>query len=551
MLPHVVPERRAEILRTVESSRLPEGIKNAARSGDSSEEIRAGRVVLSQMGASSPDVEARCRGLLGLLRGVTERPMGRGELELVTPWIDARMRWAVVDGELLLGRDDSEVGQLTAGLNLSKSSGLTRHGADMVRKMTVPVLEAWIASRVDGFGADTRYIAALFGARESVEASVVIFSVLAAIGLAGSGRVPWSRLAAGVGVAVLLSLATGKMWNSLIKAGTLLGGRETIFIAFGVASIAMFLLIGSAIFHPVYFGGWMSKLREIGRKNAAWAGFLVAFLAVYREGFEMSLSMTTLSMMGGWGSVWSGLGIGLPAGLLMVAAGWRIHRGWIGVRGMLIASGAMMVLAASSFAALFVNYLEQHGTIVPFYLHKNVPVAVTVLTGLSGSLQTLAAFLGTAFLLIGPWAFLRIRHLIQGPGGKVQPMAAGAETAMVTLRSGGIGAVVALLAGAAVGHGTAGTSAVSWEEAKQSAATSIVVDGRAAGSSPALDNSTSLPPDNDDDSIRQFCDFAGGKKIIVYGTGKSGKAMAERISKICGRDTEYIKEGNDPWASKK
>lgn len=546
LLPHVVPERRDEIIRVVERSSLPASIKTPALSGNPDEEARAARIVLSQIGASQPDVRKRIQELSRLVNGVTERPMGASELQKIEPWIEARMHWAAVDGSLLLGRDGREVGQLTGGLNLAKSQGLTRHGAEMVRGMVNPVLDQWKEVPVGGFSADVRYIAALFGARESVEAAVVIFSVLVAIGLAGSGRVPGGKIFAGVSGAVVLAVLTGFFWNFIIQAGTLAGGKQPIFLAFGIISIVMFLVIGSAIFHPIYFGKWMSGLREVGRCNPGRAAFLVSLLAVYREGFEMSLSMTTLSMMGGWGAVWQGLGVGIPAGLLMIAVGWKVHRGWIGIRGMLVASGAMMVLAAASFSALFVNYLEQQGAISPIYLMKGVPVAVTVFTGFSGSAQTLLAFVVVAGALLGPWCVRRLANVtirrshVAGRGGH-----AGRWGGVLKV---GAAAGLLALAGAASqwkteDAGTGPVGEVSWDYASGAAkkGTALLVDTRVEGSLPALDGAVGLPMDNDDASIREFCEFAGvGMEILVVGEGGDGETMARRIGSLCGRDAKKV-----------
>lgn len=544
MLPHVVPDRRTEILGSVRDSELPAPVKKAALSGDPSEEMRAARIVLSQLGAGKPDVNRRIDELSRLVNGVTARSMGSEELKLVEPWLEARMHWAAVDGGLLLGRGSDEVGQLTGGVNLSKSPGLTRHGAEMVREMVHPILQTWKSAPVSGFSADVRYISALFGARESVEAAVVIFSVLTVVGLSGSGRVRRGKIAAGAALAVAAAFATGLFWNALIQAGTLGGGKQLIFVSFGLISIAMFLLIGSAVFHPVYFGRWMSKLREIGRADAGRAAVLVSFLAVYREGFEMSLSMTTLSMIGGWSAVAQGLGVGIPAGVLMVVAGWKIHRGWIGVRGMLVASGAMMVLAAASFSALFVNYLEQQGTISPLYIIKGVPVAVTVFTGLSGSLQTLLAFAGVGGALVIPWVARRLRCRLLS--GAVNSGGGG------WLNAGRVGGVVTALAGIGALTGAGGTrttavESIGFAEAVASARGGkfVLVDSRDAGSSPAIEGAIGLPMDNDDASIREFCDFTLGKaEVLVIGPDGKGEEMARRIGLLCG-----IKTKNVLWGS--
>jgi len=544
LLPHLVQERREDVKSIIRNSTLPESIKRAALSDTDKEELRAGKIVLSQVGAKEDDIKKRVKSLKDLLLGITERPMSRGELEAIGPWVDARMIWAAVDGNLLLGRDDREVGQLTAGLNLSKSPGLTRYGAEMVRDMGIPVLEAWENTPVDLYSGEVRYIAGLFGAREGVEASVVIFSVLVALGLAKSGRPIGKRIFAGAACAIFLAVATGFAWKLLIGSGWLGSDGQSIFIVFGVLSILMFLLIGSAIFHPIYFGRWIGTLRDMGRKNASGAAFWVAFAAVYREGFEMSLSMTTLSMIGGWNAVFQGLGVGIPAGLLMVAAGWKIHSGFLGLRGMLIASGGMMVFAAASFAALFMNFLEQQGTVDPVYLFSNVPTAVTVLTGLSGSFQTLAMFVGTAGLLLAPWMIRRSKKLFYGGGGAGSALR---EALAAVAVAGAISVLLALSINTRREGAQWSGEVASWSTASDDSKTGlgVLVDTRVPGSSPPVEGTTGLPPDNDDNSIRQFCEFAAGKKIYVFGEEGTAGSMAKRIADICGQNVALIKGG--PW----
>jgi hypothetical protein len=546
LLPHVVEERRQEIKGVVEKSTLPDSIKSSALSGDESEEMRASRIVLAQAGASGDDIRSRVQSLRGLILGITERPMSRGELEAVGPLIDSSMLWAVVDGSLLLGRDEREVGQLTAGMNLTKSPGLTRYGAEMVRNMTMPVLAAWESTPVEIYHGEVRYIAGLFGAREAVEAAVVIFSVLVAVGLVKSGRPIGRTIFAGAFFALALSFLTGLGWNFLVEKSTLSGYGHAIFIAFGVLSILMFLVVGSAIFHPVYFGRWMGVLREAARKNAAHAAFWVTFLAVYREGFEMSLSMTTLSIIGGWAAVFQGLGVGVPVGLLMVAAGWKIHRGFLGVRGMLIASGAMMVLAASSFAALFVNFLEQQGRIIPLYLVEGVPSFLTVITGFSGSAQTLGAFVATSAVLVVPWLLRRARNFskIHRHNEIFQPAKGGISEALAAVVVAGMVSALAVAAGAGrpdPNRWQGGT--IDWVSAiaESKAGRGLLVDTRPPGSSPSIEGATGLPSDNDDNSILQFCDFVKDKKIYVFGDKPAVERMARRIQDKCKTDVSLVR----------
>ncbi len=541
LLPHLTEERREEVLKTIKGSALPESIILPATSGNSEEERRAARIVLAQVGTGADDIERRRSNLARLIRGITARSMSDAELEALGPMIDAKMHWAVVDGNLLLGRDDAEVAQLTSGINLATSPGLTRYGAGMVREMTEGVLEAWRGGGAVEFSAEVRYIAALFGARESLEAAVVIFSVLTAIGLAGTGLLVGRKILAGIGAALCLAVVTGFIWHLLIHAGSIVGWKQGIFVSFGILSIVMFLVIGSAIFHPIYFGKWMGVLRGLARKRAGQAAFWVAFLAVYREGFEMSLSMTTLSMMGGWQAVFQGLGLGVPAGILMIALGWKIHRGWIGVRGMLIASGAMMVLAAASFSALFVNYLEQQGAVIPTYIIQDVPISVTVFTGFSGSLQTLAAFLTVAGGLLVPWILRRGRSYLSRRKTIERGLALDAVRAFAV--AGVVGAVCAV-----AGSNRAGNiEEVPWETvlAEVRAGRGVIADARELGVLPIIEDAVALPPDNDDDSLREFCNFAREFGVVfVYQPG--GTEMAARLSDACELRVKVIKQGVVP-----
>lgn len=187
----------------------------------------------------------------------------------------------------------------------------------------------------------------LIGLREGLEAALVV-SILIAYLVKTDRRSLVPRVWAGVGLAVLLSLAVG--------AALTFGTAELSFRAQeafgGVMSILAVALVTWMVF-------WMARNARSLRgelhghvdrvaDRGLWALILVAFLAVAREGVETALFIwSAVRATGGGPAPLSGAVLGLATAVLL---GWLFYRGalrlnlatffkWTGVALIVVAAG--------------------------------------------------------------------------------------------------------------------------------------------------------------------------------------------------------------------
>lgn len=157
--------------------------------------------------------------------------------------------------------------------------------------------------------------------REGLEAVLILAALLAALAGEGIGAARWRRpVLAGVGLALAASLALWQAARGLIAVSTL--QRELLEGATALLAVAVLVPLALTIFAPAK-GGHAARLR--GRLRAAGGSataiFALAFLVVFREGFETVLFYEALLTDAPAGAVLAGLGIGALAVLL---TGWAV-----------------------------------------------------------------------------------------------------------------------------------------------------------------------------------------------------------------------------------
>lgn len=157
--------------------------------------------------------------------------------------------------------------------------------------------------------------------REGLEAVLILAALLAALAGEGIGVARWrSPVLAGVGLALAASLALWQAARGLIAISTL--QRELLEGATALLAVAVLVPLALTIFAPAK-GGHAARLR--GRLRAAGGSataiFALAFLVVFREGFETVLFYEALLADAPTTAILSGLGLGTVAVLL---AGWAV-----------------------------------------------------------------------------------------------------------------------------------------------------------------------------------------------------------------------------------
>jgi len=262
--------------------------------------------------------------------------------------------------------------------------------------------------------------------REGLEAILVIGALMAFLVRTGNAH-RRREIHLGVGAAIGLSLLTAAALETVFA----LTPRHQEGLEGGVM-----LLASATLFYVSY---WLLSKMEVAKWNrfvrsrmeqaltrgSALALASVAFLAVYREGFETVLFYKALAVSGGAaaGATWLPILIGILAGAVVLAAVYlAINR--FGVRLPLKpffgVTGALLYYMAVVFAGKGVAELQESGAVglTPVDWAPRIPALGIYPTAESLGVQ--AALIGLALLAVS-WVFFR------GKGGRTVPVAAGSE----------------------------------------------------------------------------------------------------------------------------
>jgi len=268
----------------------------------------------------------------------------------------------------------------------------------------------------------------LLSLREGLEAALIIGIVLGVLNKIHR-KDQFATVWRGVGVAVILSLLAAII---LLGVGGELDGRaEEIYE--GIAMLSAAILLTWMIF-------WMQKqsgsikgeieynIRIAISKNSNRAIFLLAFLAIGREGFELALFMTASSAATGIGNTIIGtiigLGIALCLGYILFTTTKRLN-----IKSFFLVTNILLILFASGLVAHGIHELNEALLIPPIIEHvwdtnhlidenSSIGLLLKTLFGYNGnpSLAEVAAYIAYLFIiLILFWRNLQPRQLSSSP----------------------------------------------------------------------------------------------------------------------------------------
>jgi len=188
---------------------------------------------------------------------------------------------------------------------------------------------------------------ALLVFREGLEAILVLAAITASlVGTQAAYRRP---IAAGAGVAVLLSLATWFITIAILSA--IDAPALDIQAATGLLAVLVLLVIMNWFFHRVYWTGWIAHHNRRRRDLLAKSGSnrsqtmlglgLLGFTAVYREGFEIVLFLQNLRLQVGSGAVLQGVAVGLFFTAVVAVLTFVVHHR-LPYKSMLVLTGVLL-----------------------------------------------------------------------------------------------------------------------------------------------------------------------------------------------------------------
>jgi len=313
------------------------------------------------------------------VRATLAQAMGRarlGDRAAASRVLDAYLSFEAVEGKVriadapLASRAERRFAALREAVETGAPEAETDYG---LLARTVDSAEAVLGGSHTSWG----FLAESFLliVREGFEAILIVAAIMAVVMRSGSAEqrrsVRW-----GVGLALLASLATAGLLEWLLEGGA--AQREALEGGVMLVASAVLFYVSYWLLSKVEVEVWQRFLRDKVERAAASGRSLalafVAFLAVYREGFETVLFYKALYVSGGAGGA-APITLGLASGavvLLVVYVGIERFGIRIPLRPFFAVTGATLFFMSFVFAGTGVKELQE-GALIPSTLVRGAP----------------------------------------------------------------------------------------------------------------------------------------------------------------------------------
>jgi high-affinity iron transporter len=290
--------------------------------------------------------------------------------------LDAYLSFESVEGAVRVADDGlaSRAEARFAALREAAAAGSpSLEAGDRELAATVDSAESVLGRSRTGWG----YLAEslLLIVREGFEAILIVAAIMAVVLRSGSTR-QRHGVRVGVGLALLASLATAAGLDWLLAGGVT--QRESLEGGVMLVAAAVLFYVSYWLISKVEAAAWQRFLRDKVEAAATSGRSLalasVAFLAVYREGFETVLFYKALYMSGGAAAA-APITVGLAAGgVVLVAVYVGIEKFGIRIplRPFFAVTGATLYFMAFVFAGTGVKELQE-GALLPTTLVPGAP----------------------------------------------------------------------------------------------------------------------------------------------------------------------------------
>lgn len=260
--------------------------------------------------------------------------------------------------------------------------------------------------------------------REGLEAVLLIAALLAYLGAIGAQAKHRRQIYAGTAAGVVASLGTWFLASTVL---TITGANRELLEGFtALISVVVLLYVAHWLFQKTYIHDWKDYLRtRLGgavTSGSAIAMAMLAFAAVYREGFETVLFYQALSFDAGVGAVLGGF---IPGAIVIGAIGVAIIRAGVKLplKKVFTLTNAVLMYLAFVFIGKGLYNLQEGGLYAAHPLPLPTHPAVEQLLGFYPIVETLLAQLLFVLLLGGTYVYYRrkIKKLAPAPQNAQPP----------------------------------------------------------------------------------------------------------------------------------
>lgn len=227
--------------------------------------------------------------------------------------------------------------------------------------------------------------------REGIEALLLCSALAAACARRGAGPLQRS-IVHGALAALAASIVTAIVFDRVIRLAP--AGREAIEGLTMLLAAAVLFYVSYWLLSKIEVARWMTFLRQqVGRAESRWALSGVAFLAVYREGFETILFYQALAGAGAPGPIALGFG---AAVLVLAAIAVAVFKFGVRLpaRPLFALTGGLLYYLAVVFTGQGIHELQEAGWIAI------TPVSAIPQIGWLGLYPTVQTMVGQGVLVV-------------------------------------------------------------------------------------------------------------------------------------------------------
>jgi FTR1 family protein len=246
--------------------------------------------------------------------------------------------------------------------------------------------------------------------REGLEAVLLVAALLGYLAATGASKKHRRQIFGGVGMGVVASIMTWGLARTLIPING--ANRELIEGLTALIAVVVLLYVSNWLFQKTYIHDWKNYLREklntAVSSKSAFAMMLLAFAAVYREGFETVLFYQALAFDSSPAAVLSGF---LPGLVLILAIGFLIIRAGtkLPLKQMFAVTNSILVYLAFVFVGKGLYNLHEAGVFAARQLPLPDVQALRLLFGWYPLLETTVAQAAYLTLIAGTFLYYKRR----------------------------------------------------------------------------------------------------------------------------------------------